>query len=240
MSPAPPEPSPRESRPAAPTRTVVLRAALGIVDADGIDGLSMRRLARALDRDPMTLYRYADGKGALLDGIAELVTADLVVDPTGEDWRGELRRVAHRFRELALAHPHVVPLLVTRPLGTPLGRRPLGTVRPVEALIELLVRGGFDPAQALSAVRLVLGFLYGHVLTELQELLVDNESETDEVLRLGLQHLPLVDFPRLRALAPELADYDGAVELDAGLDILLAGLQERLAAHGTAADPGQG
>ena len=70
---------------------MILAAALEIIDRGGADALSMRRLARALNRDPMILYRHAPNKAALLDGVAETV----------------------------LAHPHVVPLLVARPLATP-------------------------------------------------------------------------------------------------------------------------
>ena len=90
------------------TREVVLAAALEIIDRDGADGLSMR-FARALDRDPMILYRHAPKKAALLDGVAETVLAQLEVDPANPDWAGQLRAVARDFRALALAHPHVVP-----------------------------------------------------------------------------------------------------------------------------------
>jgi hypothetical protein len=106
------------------TRDAVLAAALQIIDADGADGLSMRRLARALGRDPMILYRHAPNKAALLDGVAETVLAQLEVDAADPGWATQLRAVARNFRQLALAHPHVVPLLVTRPLATPLALRP--------------------------------------------------------------------------------------------------------------------
>ena len=106
------------------TRDVVLAAALELIDRDGVDGLSMRRLARVLGRDPMILYRHAPNKAALLDGVAETVLAQLKVDPADPDWAGQLRAVARGYRALALAHPKVVPLLVTRPLATPLGLRP--------------------------------------------------------------------------------------------------------------------
>src|ERR1039457_3569037 len=114
------------------TRDVVLSAALQIAGRGGIVGLSMRRLARALDRDPMILYRHAPNKAALLDGVAETVLAQLMVDSPAPDCAAQLRAVARDYRQLALAHPHVVPLLVTRPLGTPLGLRPQGTLRPLE------------------------------------------------------------------------------------------------------------
>ena len=209
------------------TREVVLAAALEIIDHDGADALSMRRLARALGRDPMILYRHAPNKAALLDGVAETILARLQVDSTDSDWASQLRAVARRFRALALAHPHVVPLIVTRPLATPLGLRPPGTLRPLEDILALLTRAGFSGSDALHIYRALFGFLYGHVLNELQEL-VENPDETDDLLRLGLYRLPIGEFPLLRGLAGVLANYDGAAELERGLDILLTGLTTAL------------
>jgi AcrR family transcriptional regulator len=154
------------------TREVVLAAALQIIDRDGAEALSMRGLARALDRDPMILYRHAPNKAALLDGVTETVLAQLHVDPADPDWAAQLRAVARRYRAL-------------------------------------------------------FGFLHGHVLNELQEL-IDNPDETDDLLRLGLHRLPIREFPLLRNLAPALATYDGAAELEHGLDILLTGLATAL------------
>jgi AcrR family transcriptional regulator len=213
------------------TRDVVLAAALEIIDSDGADGLSMRRLARALGRDPMILYRHAPNKAALLDGVAEIVLAQLKVDTADRDWVSQLRTVARDYRALALAHPHVVPLLVTRPLATPLGLRPPGTLRPLEDVLELLTRAGYSGPDALHIYRALFGFLHGHVLDELQEL-VENPDETDDLLRLGLHRLPITEFPLLRSLAHVLASYDGAAELERGLDILLTGLTATLIPKG--------
>jgi AcrR family transcriptional regulator len=205
------------------TRDVVLATALNLIDREGADALSMRRLAQALGRDPMILYRHAPNKAALLDGVTEVVLAQLPVDSADPDWAGQLRAVGRDFRRLALAHPHVVPLLVTRPLATPLGLRPRGALRPLEDILALLTRAGFSGADALHVYRALFGFLFGHVLNELQEL-VENPDETDDLLRLGLYRLPIGEFPILRGLAADLARYDGAAELERGLDILLSGL----------------
>ncbi|WP_354645290.1 TetR/AcrR family transcriptional regulator C-terminal domain-containing protein [Kitasatospora camelliae] len=205
------------------SRERVLACALEIIDSEGVERMSMRRLARALGHDPMSLYRYAPNKAALLDGVAETVLSELTVDPSDPDWKAQLRSVARQFRRIALAHPHVVPLLVTRPLATPLALRPLGTLRPLEATLALLTRAGFSTADALHVYRALFGLLHGHVLNELQEL-VDNPDETDDLLRLGLHRLPIGEFPLLRGLATTLATYDGAAELERGLDILLTGL----------------
>ncbi len=189
----------------ATTRHDVLVAALRLIDDDGIDALSMRRLGRALGRDPMRLYRYAESKDDLLDGVVELVLGEWEVPApaSAQGWSEVLRTSAHSYRRLALSHPHVVPLIVTRPLATPLGLRPLGTLRPLESLLELLIDAGFDARGALHAVRHYMGFLQGHVLTELQERVHDPE-ETDTTLRLGLYRLQANEFPRLRSLADDL------------------------------------
>ncbi len=216
------------------TRDAVLAAALEIIDRDGIDALSMRRLARALDRDPMILYRHTPNKAALLDGVAETVLGQLRVDSGDSDWAGQLRAIARQYRALALAHPRVVPLIVTRPLATPLAMRPIGTLRPLEDILAMLTRAGFSGPDALHIYRALFGFLNGHILNELQELTV-SPDETDALLRLGLHRLPINDFPLLRALAPALASYDGAAELERGLDILLTGLSATLTPLGVAA-----
>jgi AcrR family transcriptional regulator len=221
----------RVRRRPALTREEVLTTALRLIDADGVDGLSMRGIGRALDRDPMRLYRFAASKEELLDGVVELVLGELQI-PVGEgaDWEDVLRVTARRFRDIALAHPHVVPLLVTRPLATPLALRPLGTLRPLEQLLALLIGAGFDHRGALHAYRLYMGFLHGHVLNELQER-VHDPDETDDLLRLGLHRLPVREFPRIRSLAAELAAYDGLQELEEGLDVVIGGLRRQLDAR---------
>jgi AcrR family transcriptional regulator len=214
-----------QSRPI--TRAAVLASALEIIDRDGVDGLSMRRLGEAVGRDPMVLYRHVPNKAAVLDGVVEIVVERLSVDTASSDWAAALRAFAHDFRDLARAHPNVVPLLVTRPLATPLGMRPPGILRQLENVLALLTGAGFTGADALHVYRALFGLLYGHVLTELQEI-VERPEETDHVLRLGLHRLSIGEFPHLRELAPTWASYDGLAELDRGLDILLSGLAAQL------------
>ena len=225
-------PSPPRVRRSRLTRDSVLAAALRLVDAEGVDALTMRRLGQELDRDPMALYRYADGRAALLDGVAETVLAELAIVTDEVDWQTQLRRTGHDFRRLALAHPHVVPLIVARPLATPLALRPLGTLRPLEQILGLLSTAGFARDRALHVYRAYFGLLHGHVLNELQEVVVDPQA-TDALLRLGLDRLPAQEFPHIRGLAAALlAGYDGAAELDVLLDILLDGLRADQATGG--------
>jgi len=183
----------------------------------------MRRLSEEVGRDPTVLYRHVPNKAAVLDGIAETVFGQLRVDTTDPDWAAQLRTLAHDFRLLAIAHPNTVPLLVTRPLATPLGQRPPGMLRPLEDVLTLLTSVGFSGEEALRIYRMLFGYLHGHILTELQEV-IERPDETDDVLRLGLHRLAIAEFPQVRGLASALGSYDGAGELDRALDILLAGL----------------
>ena len=205
------------------SREVIFAAALAVVDRDGLDALTMRRLGKELDRDPMSLYRHAIDRTALLDGVAEFVLDRLVISVRGNDWQAQLRRTADDFRRLCLAHPNVVPLLVTRPPATPLGLRPIGTLRPLEQLLAVLIDAGFPPDSALRLYRSYFALLYGYVLNELQETVTDPE-ESKDLLRLGLRLLPATEFTHIRGLENELGNYDGAAELDHGLNLLLAGI----------------
>ena len=99
-------------------------------------------------------------------------------------------------------------LLLTRPVATAFGLRPPATLRPVEHFLELLTTAGSPAADALRIHRAYVGFLYGHLLAELQDTIV-NPDETDDLLRLGLHQLPPRQFPILRSLASDLADYHG-------------------------------
>jgi AcrR family transcriptional regulator len=220
------DPRPGRRRPRL-TRQVILAAALRVVDDHGLDALTMRRLGKELDRDPMSLYRHVSNREALLDGVAEFVLDQLVIPNSDGGWRAQLRRTADDFRNLCLAHPHVVPLLVTRPPATPLGLRPIGTLRPLEQLLAVLIDAGLAPVLALRVYRAYFALLYGYVLSEIREKVTDPE-ESRALLRIGLHRLPATEFVHIRELESELGDYDGAAELEIGLDILLTGIDRAL------------
>src|ERR1700679_3552698 len=209
------------------TRSLILQTALEIVDRDGEDGLSMRRLSEAVNRDTTVLYRHLPNKAAVLDGVAELVLTELSVDTTDPDWSAQRRTVAHNFRRLPLAHPNVRPFLGPPPPAPPPGQRPPRTLRALEDVLSLLIPAGFPGEDALPIYRVLFAYLHGHVIDELQEI-VERPEETDHVLRLGLHRLSITEFPHIRSLAAVLASYDGAAELDRGLDLLFTGLAETL------------
>lgn len=73
-------------------RSVILQAALRLVDRDGVDGLSMRRLSEEVGRDPAVLYRHVPSKAALLDGVTEMVIGQLRIDTADPDWAASYER----------------------------------------------------------------------------------------------------------------------------------------------------
>lgn len=183
-----------------------------------------RRVHIVTIRDPMTI-RYVPTKEALLDAVADSILGGLVaVDETDTDWRRQLTIFARHYRELALEHPRAAVLLATRPRATPLG---LGTTRSLvslEGILGLLATGGFTVPEALSAYRLLMSLLRGHVLSEPQET-TDHPDETGDRLSLALRRLPIEDFPIMSFTPPLITEYDGAHELNRGSDVLFNGLR---------------
>jgi AcrR family transcriptional regulator len=206
------------------SRERVLASALDLVDRDGLSALSMRRLGAELGVEAMALYRYASSKDALLDGLVEALYLELeerlAAEGTEGAWRAELDRIAVATYEVCLAHPQVVPLLSTRMLAVPLARRPLATLRHHERVIGLLQEAGLDADRTAAAFRAFTGWVLGYVSVELQAM-VDNPEEPEPAFRLGLHHMPPQELPRLREVAPALAERGGPEGLAAGLDALL-------------------
>ena len=159
----------------------------------------MRRLGRALDRDPMRLYRFAASKDELLDGIVELVLSELEVSDRrpGGRWPDVLRTA--RTLPRAGAGATRTSCRCWSPARWPprwgCGRSaPCAPWRPCSTCSSARAS---TPATPCTPTGLYIGFLQGHVLNELQER-VQNPDETDDLLRLGLHRLPAREFPRLR------------------------------------------
>ncbi|WP_344445521.1 TetR/AcrR family transcriptional regulator C-terminal domain-containing protein [Kitasatospora nipponensis] len=145
------------------TRPKVLAAALELVDREGVERLSMRRLGSALGVEAMTLYHYLPNKAALLDGLVELVVSAVRPgEPSGPPpgWQEGLRAFATALRAELLRHPAVIPLVATRPVHS------AAALAVVEETAQRLVRAGFTPLLALRLVNAVATTVTGHCLAE--------------------------------------------------------------------------
>lgn len=150
----------KTKRGAGLSRERVLEAAVALVDEEGLDALTMRRLAEELGVEAMSLYRYVKNKDDLLDGLHATILAELVVPDLKGPWREVLRELARAFRRTLEAHPRAVLLFATRPAVAP------GAVEHVERVLQLLVAAGFG-ADAVHAFQAGFTFVVGHTLWRL-------------------------------------------------------------------------
>jgi AcrR family transcriptional regulator len=196
------------------SREIVLRAAVELVDREGLEALSMRRLGRALGVEAMSLYNHVDGKDALLDGIIGVVLDEVAAEP-GAEWKESLRGLARSFREISRRHPRVVRVFANRTLSGPAWRR------SVEDTLAALLEGGFGEAEAVNAYRIFWGYLSGYVFAELR---LESAPELDQYLA----QLPADEFPAMHALGPQLASTDRESEYEIGVDLLLDAFEAKL------------
>lgn len=192
------------------SRERILREALALVDEEGLDAVSMRKLARRLGVDPMSLYNHVDGKDALLDGIAEVLLAAIPAPPRDADLRETMSALAHGFRAAMLGHARAAPLVLTRRLAS------MTALAPVEAVLAPLLAAGFPPDRAVHGLRTVLAFLIGTLMREVEA------APTYRGRRLA--DLEGAGLPAVSAAAPFLAVCDHEAEFEFGLRILLDAL----------------
>ncbi len=212
-------------------RQAILDAASALIERDGLAALSMRRLGRELDVQAMALYRYVPGREHLIDWVVDLVVDELYADPevlllpTG-GWQDYLTRLAYGLRRMALAHPHLFPLVATRPPTAPWVRPPLRSLRWIESFLAALSSEGFSDDTAVYAYRAFTGFLLGHLLLEVAARGVDISPVQGDENTVEQPADPLQGYPTLRRLQPNLARGDSREEFEDSL----ANLMQRLEA----------
>jgi TetR/AcrR family tetracycline transcriptional repressor len=150
---------PPPTRPAL-NRTYLATAALALIDAEGLDKFSMRRLGAVLGFDPMAAYRHFEDQEALFDGVAEALFAELDIDslPWEAPWPELTAQYCRRLRDVLLQHPHAVSVFATRPV-----RSAASTDMGVRA-IAILQSAGLPLATALRILRCLREFTIGHAL----------------------------------------------------------------------------
>lgn len=212
----------RRPRPAALTRDRVARAALALVEAEGPDAVSMRRVADALGVKAMSLYAHVADKADLLDAVVEAAFADFPVPPPGP-WRDRLRALGVGYRRWALAHPGAFALLAARPL--PAGEQ----LRLLDLTLGLLGEAGFTPAEAAAAFHAIGAFVYGAALTEVQGMTAGQDGRAAYLGRLvgQLEAGGAGRFPAAYPARDGLLTRDPAADFESGLDALLDGLAAR-------------
>ncbi len=201
-------------------RRRILEAAVRLVDDEGLEALSMRRLASQLGFEAMALYRHFPNKAAIVDGLVETVWMEMVLpDEEGDPW-DRLRELAQAFRELGRRHPKIFHLLPTRTVYLP------AAMRPIEVTLETLRAAGLKGERATYALVCLTSYIYGYSLRELARLPGQGLSELAPWY--DPQRFPQQQFPRMVEIGPHFANYDFDTGFEIGFEAMLAGLPAQL------------
>lgn len=199
----------------------VVVEAVRLADREGVDGLSMRRLAGALGAGAMSLYHYVASKDELLDAMIDIVFEEIELPPEDTDWQSAMRRVGVSTRQVLARHPWAIGLMESRTSPGP------ANLRHREAFTACLRRAGFSVLTATHANWLLNSYVYGYAL-QAASLPFDTADELAEMTEdVYLPQLPPDEFPYLNESAAALvaAGYDPAEEFTFGLDLVLAALE---------------
>jgi AcrR family transcriptional regulator len=206
------------------TRERVLQAAVALADREGVVSLSMRRLAKELGVEAMSLYHHVPGKQALLDGMVDLVFGEIELPAADGDWKAAMRRRAVSAREVLARHPWAISLMESRRTPGP------ANLRHHDAVLGCLRRAGFPVALTAHAYSILDAYIYGFALQE-ASLPFETPEETAEVAGEIFDAFVAEAYPHLTELAVEHVlqpGYDYGDEYQFGLELILDGL-ERLA-----------
>ncbi|WP_202495480.1 TetR/AcrR family transcriptional regulator [Streptomyces sp. SID4982] len=192
----------------------IVQTARALVDAEGLQAVSTRRLAAELGVSGPSLYNHFRTKDEILEAVADSVSAqvDLSMFEGDRDWRTALHDWAVSYRSALRDHPNVVPVLAHGP-----GRRPAG-LRLADAVYGAMVDAGWSPAQATSIGALMRYFIMGSALGSFAAGFVDDASAYDPA-----------DYPHL-GQAHLLAEQQDKIDeraFETGLTALLDGLERQ-------------
>ncbi|WP_233358697.1 TetR/AcrR family transcriptional regulator [Thermomonospora amylolytica] len=216
-----------EERPRRPrlSRERITQAAVALLDAEGVGGLSMRRLAARLDCGTMSIYEYVASKEDLLDLALDAALGEIdLAEAAGPTWRDTLTRLMSRSRQVMRRHPWIPALLGTRPL---LGPQALARSERVYAVLN---EAGLTGPQLLGAVGALSSYVNGFVLTELSWRSRHRDpAEESDLRHRAAEHIArhADRYPVLtRHARLDMGDFEEGFLL--GLNVVLDGIETRL------------
>ncbi|MFC4453607.1 TetR/AcrR family transcriptional regulator [Deinococcus sonorensis] len=226
----PSDPSHREPRTPL-TRERILRASLDLVDQQGLEALSMRRVGQALGVEAMSLYKHVKDKDDLIDGLIDLVIAEIDVPDTADDWKDAMRQRAISAHQVLLRHRWACPLMGSR---VNIGPAMLAYINDTFAWLH---HGGFTVEQTLDAWHALDGHIYGFTLQQLN--LPFAPEEAANMAAVGMELISADQYPHFHAAVAAIVDMGGRVErFEFALDLILDGLERLLTSpsHDTASE----
>jgi AcrR family transcriptional regulator len=201
-------------------RDRVLQAAVALADADGIESLTMRKLGLELGVEAMSLYNYVANKADLLDGMIDIVFAEIDLPAGGTDWRTAMRQRAVSAREVLSRHRWAIGLMESRTTPGP------ATLRHHDTVLGTLRAAGFSIELAAHAYSVLDSYIYGFALQE-TSLPFDTAQETAELAQAIMARFTSGQYPHLTEMAVKHVlqpGYDYGHEFEYGLDLILDGL----------------
>ncbi|MFI7465212.1 TetR/AcrR family transcriptional regulator [Nonomuraea sp. NPDC049646] len=210
------------------SRALVLEAAIRVADRGGAEAITMRRVAQELGVEAMSLYHHVPNKDAILDGVVDMVFAEIKLPGAeGDDWRDAIRTRAVSARAVLSQHSWALGLMDSRRDPGP------ATLRHHDAVLGVLREAGFTLAMAAHAVSLIDSYVYGFVLQE-TNLPMTTPDDVEDVAGDLLRQLPEDELPYLTEMIRDHAlrpDYDHTSEFGYGLDLILDALEARRSAR---------
>jgi AcrR family transcriptional regulator len=199
----------------------VADATLELLDREGLDALSMRRLAGELGVGTMTLYGYFRSKDELLDAVVDAAVAEREPFSFDGSWQQQIRRLMQSSRRNLSRHPGLVKVRAERPVLRP------EALRFAETGVRILRSAGFDAAGAARGFRLLFTYVFGYVSFSPD----DSAAEARRDARAAMAALPPDEYPTISETSEELADaMAGQETFDFGLDRIVDGLEAHLEA----------
>lgn len=206
-------PRKKDAEPLARER--IVGAAIKIIDDEGIDALSMRRLGSELGVNPMAAYYHVRNKAALYDLVLEAVMG--AVDMSGIDesqpLAEQLKQAARAYRAAMLAHPRAIPVFASRSFRTAV------VLRPVEPMLGIFFAAGLTPSEAMAAVDCVGAYILGGAVGYFHHAFDEAAGEQQE-----FEALDAVELPNVSRMIAEAQYIGDDAEFEFGLDALLRGL----------------
>lgn len=215
-----------EKRPAL-SRDRVLATAVAMADDIGVEALTMRKLAAALDVKPMSIYYHVDGKEQILDGMVEIVFGEIALPPEDVDWKSAIRTRCISAREVLNRHRWATPIMESRTSPGP------ATLTHHDAVIGCLRRGGLSLQETAHAYAIVDSFLYGFAMQE-DNLPFSGDApiiELDQLAEGLIEAFPEGAYPHFLEFTVDHAlkpGYSFGASFEFGLDLILDGLERLL------------
>jgi AcrR family transcriptional regulator len=212
-------------------RERALSTAVALADAAGLGSLSMRKLAQELGVEAMSLYHHVANKEDILDGMVDVVFAEIELPSEGTEWKTAMRQRAESARAALTRHPWAISIMDSRSSPGP------ATLRHHDAVIGSCRKAGFSVKMAAHAFSLIDSYIYGFVLQEVN-LPFDDSMDLEGVVESMMMPFSADDYPHLVELTTEhilQPGYSYGNEFEYGLGLILDGLEAAM--HGSADMP---